>query len=187
METQAQQPPRWGGIRAGPALAALLYVLLVGSAALALWVRESPGTFPRGLGTAAPFVFLAFVAVFAAYRLAVVRAGKYPAFKAFFQIGAATLFFMLLLPSSRGPFRPHGDDVAELLRDPNPRVRALAAEVARHRPDAQKYGSLLTQALKDPDRRVREEAHRSLVQIAGEDLGGAEDGRAVEAWGDRFR
>ena len=187
METQAQQPPRWGGIRAGPALAGLLYVLLVGSAALALWVREFPGVLPRGLGRAAPFVFLAFVGVFAAYRLAVVRAGKYPAFKAFFQIGAATLFFMLLLPSSKGPFRAPADDIVELLRDPNPRVRALAAEVARHRPDAQKYGSLLAQSLEDPDRRVREEAHRSLVQIAGEDLGAPDDGPAVEAWGDRFR
>jgi hypothetical protein len=125
--------------------------------------------------------------VFAAYRLAVVRARKYPAVKAFFQIGAAALFFTLLLPSARGRFRAPGDDLGELLRDPNPKVRALAAEVVRHRPDAQKYGSVLVQSLEDPDSRVRDEAHRSLVQIAGTDLGGPDDGGAVKAWGDRFR
>jgi hypothetical protein len=187
METQLEQPPRWRGIQAGPALAGLLYVLLVGSAALALWVREFPAVLPPGLARAAPFVFLVFVGCFAGYRLALVSSRKYPPFKAFFQIAAATLFFMLLLPSARTPHLQPEDDLAELLLDSNPKVRALAAEVTRYRPDAPRYGSLLVRTLEDPDRRVRAEAHRSLVQIAGTDLGEPDNEAAVKAWGERFR
>ena len=185
--TQVDQPPRWRGIQAGPALAGFLYALLIGTAALALWVREFPGVLSPALARAAPFVFLVFVGCFAAYRLALVSAHKYPAFKAFFQIAAATLFFMLLLPSARSTYRAPEDELGELLRDPNPKVRTLAAEVARYRPDASKYGSLLVRSLNDPDRRVRDEAHRSLVQIAGTDLGDPDSQSAVKAWGDRFR
>lgn len=186
METQAEQPPRWGGIQAGPALAGVLYALLVGSAALALWVREFPGILPRGLEAAAPYVFLLFIGCFAAYRLVLVRARKYPAFKAFFQIAAAILFFMLLLPSSRMPRREPVDDVEEMLADWNPKVRALAAEVAGYRSDAGRYAQQLVRALEDPDARVREKAHAALVRIAGKDLGSPEDEAALKAWQERF-
>ena len=187
MQTQADQPPRWRGIQAGPALAGFLYALLIGTAALALWVREFPGVLSPALTKAAPFVFLVFVGCFAAYRLALVSSHKYPAFKAFFQIAAATLFFTLLLPSARSTYRTTDDEIGDLLRDPNPKVRALAAELARHRPDATKYGAVLVRSLQDPDRRVRHEAHVSLVQIAGTDLGDPESPAAVKAWEDRFR
>jgi hypothetical protein len=187
MQTQVDQPPRWRGIQAGPALAGFLYALLIGTAALALWAREFPSVLPPGLTKAAPFVFLVFVACFAAYRLALVSSHKYPAFKAFFQIAAATLFFTLLLPSARSTYRATDDELADLLRDPNPKVRALAAELARHRPDARKYGSLLVRSLHDRDQRVRHEAHRSLVEIAGTDLGDPENPAALKAWEDRFR
>lgn len=186
MQTQAEQPPRLGGIQAGPALAGVLYALLVGSAALALWVREFPGVLPPSLERAAPFVFLAFAACFAVYRFALVRAKKYPAFKAMFQIGAAVLFFALLLPSSRTRYADPIDSLAELMQDANPEVRVLAVEVARHRTEPAKYGSQLVRALKDPDRRVREEAHRSLVAISGKDLGAPGDPAAVKAWGAMF-
>lgn len=175
-----------GGIRAGPALAGVLYVLLVGSAALALWVREFPGFLPASLERAAPYVFAAFVACFAVYRLALVRARKYSAFKAFFQIGAAALFFMLLLPGAKRSYQAEGDALTELMGDPNPQVRALAVEVARHRPEPAKYGSLLVKALKDPDHQVRAEAHRTLVEITGTDLGAPSDEAALEAWGARY-
>ncbi len=187
METQGEQPPRFGGIPAGPALAGLLYILLVGSAALALWVREFPGAVPIALARAAPWVFLAFILVFALYRFALVRAGKYPAAKAFFQVGAAMIFFMLLLPGSRVRYGGPQDPLAELMVDANPHVRALAAEVARYRPDGNKYGADLVKALRDPAPQVREEAHRSLVRITGQDLGGPEDPKALKAWGERFR
>lgn len=186
METQAEQPPRLGGIRAGPALAGILYVLLVGSAALALWAREFPSVLPPGLARAAPWVFLAFIVCFSAYRLSLVRAKKYPPFKAFFQIGAAALFFVLLLPAkSRGLAGPE-DELARLMLDSNPHVRALSAEVVRYRPGGEKYGSLLVQSLKDPDPDVRAQAHRSLVQIAGTDLGAPESEGAIKKWGERF-
>ena len=187
METQADQPPRWGGIQAGPALAGVLYVLLVGSAGLALWVREFPGFLPRGLERGAPFFFLAFVGCFATYRLVLVRTRKYPAAKAFFQIATAVLFFMLLLPSAKSPFRPPFDEVNELLTDSNPKVRALAAEVAGERADGRRYAALLVRALSDPDEKVREQAHRALVKIAGTDLGAPDQPGAVEKWRERFR
>ncbi|MGA9520802.1 MAG: HEAT repeat domain-containing protein [Myxococcaceae bacterium] len=182
-----EQPPRLGGIPAGPALAGLLYVLLVGSAVLALWVREFPGAVPVALAKAAPWVFLAFILVFALYRFGLVREGKYPASKAFFQVGSALIFFMLLLPGSRVRYGEHRDPLTDLMLDANPRVRALAAEVAGYRPDGEKYGAELVKALRDPDPKVREEAHASLVRLTGQDLGRPDDPQALKAWGERFR
>jgi HEAT repeats len=187
METQGEQPPRFGGIPAGPALAGLLYVLLVGSAVLALWVREFPGAVPLALAKAAPWVFLAFILLFALYRFALVRAGKYPAAKAFFQVGAALIFFMLLLPASRVRYGTQRDPLADLMLDGNSQVRALAAEVAGYRPDGEKYGEELVKALQDPDPQVRKEAHASLVRLTGEDLGPPDDPQALKAWRERFR
>jgi transglutaminase-like putative cysteine protease len=184
-EAQAA-PPGLGRVRAGPPLAAALYLLLVGSAALAMWVKGVPGALPRQLELAAPWVFLTFAVCFAVYRLVLVRAGRYPVFKAFFQIGAALLFFTLLLPQARLRYDPSGDPLEALLADRDPRVRSLAAEVARHRPDPGRYASELAEALRDPDERVRTQAHRSLVEITGTDLGSPEDDAAVRAWQERY-
>lgn len=182
------QVPRLGKIRLGPTLAGGLYLLLVGSAALALWVKGFPGGAPSFLERAAPWVFLVFLVVFALYRLVLVRAGRYPASKAFFQIGAGALFFTLLLPGAKSRYEapPEGGMLEVLIEDANPHVRALAAEVARYRSDPGRYGRLLVRALEDPSAEVREQAHRSLVQLAGEDLGGPEDPGAVEAWRERY-
>lgn len=174
------------GIRFGPALAGALYLLLAGSAVLALGARRFPGLLPERLELAAPTVFLVFLICFAFYRLALVRARKYPAFKAFFQIGAAALFLMLLLPSGKNRYERAVDELETLLSDSNPHVRALAAEVARHRPDGAKYGPSLVRSLRDADAQVREEAHRSLVRLSGGDLGGPDDEKAVESWEKRF-
>jgi hypothetical protein len=188
----SQQPPRVAGIRAGPALTSMLYLLLVASAALALWVRGYPGQAPEGVERLAPWAFLAFVAAFAVYRLALVRSGHYPAFKAFAQIAAGVLFFTLLLPGTwraGGPGAGAGagpDDLSALLRDPSVRVRRLAAEVARQRPNAKDFAHGLAAALDDPDPRVRAEAHASLVAIAGTDLGPPEDPAARKAWQERY-
>jgi len=185
-----QRPPSVAGIRAGPALTSILYLLLVASAALALWVRGYPGQAPQGVEHLAPWAFLAFLAAFAVYRLALVRSRRYPAFKAFAQIAAGVLFFTLLLPGTwRPPAMVHGaggDDLAVLLRDPSPRVRRLAAEVARHRPNAPAFAHALAAALDDPDPRVRAEAYASLVAISGSDLGGPEDAAARKAWQERY-
>lgn len=179
------EPPHLGGIRYGPALAGVLYLLLVGSAALALWARRSPGGLPTEVGLAAPWVFLLFVVAFAVYRLGLVRAGRYPAFKAFFQVGVAVLVFMLLLPQAQRSYAPMGE-LEALLMDPNPRVRALAAEVARYRPEPIRYAPALVRAMEDPDIEVRRQAHRSLVAVTGQDLGAPEDPNAVQAWRARY-
>ena len=180
------QVPRFWGLRLGPSLAGVLYLLLAGSAVLALWVKRFPGEVPGLLEKVAPWVFLLFVVVFAIYRLVLVRARRYPTSKAFFQIGAAALFFTLLLPQARTAYRAPPEEGLELLllEDANPHVRALAAEVARHRSDRTRYAPLLVRALEDPDPEVRAQAHRSLVEMTGEDLG-APPG-AIEAWRRRY-
>jgi hypothetical protein len=178
------------GMRLGPVFAGVLYVLLASAAALALWARNFPGVLPRPLAVAAPVAFFVFSVGFAVYRLRLVRAKKYPAVKAFFQIGATFLFLMLLLPQPKAKPAPEAIadyELGALLEDSDWRVRALAAEVVRYRVGGAKYGSLLVRALSDPDARVREEAHRSLVLLNGRDLGAPEDGRAIEAWGEKFR
>jgi len=172
-------------VRAGPRLAAALYALLVASAALALWGRPLPNGALPSLAAAAPWVFLAFTAVFAVYRLTLVRSKKYPASKAFFQVGTALIFFGLL--SLRARPADAVDSLKALMSDANPQVRALAAEVARYRVDGIRYGPDLVRALEDSDREVRREAHATLVRLAGQDLGGPEDPAAVRAWGERFR
>jgi hypothetical protein len=163
-----------------------LYLLLVGSAILALWARRAPGQVPGGIAQAAPWLFLVFIVCFGAYRLALVRARKYPVFKAFFQVGAAALFFMLLMPG-RGRPVTSADELELLMVDASPTVRALAVEVAGHREGGLRYAKALVQALEDPDPRVRERAHASLVQLAGTDLGNPSQPGAVNAWQERFR
>ncbi len=168
-------------------LAALLYLLLLASAALALWARRFPEALPQQLELMAPALFLVFVVVFALYRLKLVRARRYPAFKAFFQIGAAALFFTLLLPRAKNRYEGSVEGVEALLADSDARVRTLAAEVAGYRPDGARYGPLLVRALRDRDERVRDQAHRSLVRLNGSDLGGPNDEKAMSAWSERFR
>src|SRR5712692_6928099 len=111
------------GIPFGPALATALYLLLVGSAALVLGARRFPGLLPEKLEIAAPTVFLIFLVCFALYRLALVRLKRYPAFKAFFQIGAGILFFTLLLPKAKTRYDVPVDEIEMLLSDGNSHVR----------------------------------------------------------------
>lgn len=176
-----------GGFRFGPPLAAVLYLLLVASAAVALATRRFPGLFPLALELLGPFLFLMFLICFAVYRGALVRAGKYPTSKAFFQIGAAALFFTLLLPAAKRQYEPPPGDLDVLLTDDNPKVRAIAAEVIGYRADGAKRAPQLVKALRDPDPHVREEAHRSLVRLAGEDLGSGQTDAEIELWETRFR
>lgn len=187
---QGHVPPEVGGVRLGPRVTSTLYALLVLSAVLALWAYRAPADLPLPLQTLAPWIFLLFVAVFAVYRFGLVRAGRYPAGKAFGQIGAGVLFFTFLLPQSRDRFlaRPQGGEpqLVQLMNDRNPAVRALAVEVVRYRPDPAQYGHELARHLDDAEPAVREQAHTSLVRIAGEDLGPADNPHAVRAWRARF-
>ena len=171
------------GVRVRPNLALALFALLVISAATALWTQSNPGAAPPWVERGAPWIFLVFVLGFAAYRIALVSAGRYSAFKAFFQIFIAVLFFLLLLlPGS--PFAKHPKTSAPLpalLHDPDARIRALAAEVAGFRRDTSTAQLLIT-LLGDPDPQVRAQAHDALVRLnEGGDLG-----NAIPAWKERF-
>jgi hypothetical protein len=184
----APPPPEVAGVRLRPALTVGLYVLLVASAGLALWVQRRPGAGPTVVVQAAPWVFLLFALGFAAYRLALVAARRYSPFKAFFQVLITAVFFMLLLPVQWGEVtaRP-ATGLPALLGDPNARVRLLAAEVARYRQDVS-VAPQLVKLLDDPSADVRQEAHRSLVALnGGADLAPADDPQAVSKWGERFK
>jgi hypothetical protein len=175
------------GIPLGPGPGLVLYTLLLGAAGLAFFGKEFPGRLPGEVERVTPFVFGAFVALFASYRFALVRSHKYPSFKAFYQVGLAVAVFLLLFPSARASYGPLSrPGLGTDLVDNNARVRALASEVVRHRPDAARYAPALVTALEDEDPDVRLEAHRSLVQIAGADLGSPEDAGAIKRWRDRF-
>jgi hypothetical protein len=104
---------------------------------------------PEAVERLTPFVFGAFLVCFAVYRFGLANVGKYPAGKAFFQVGLAVVVFLLLLPSSRPVSTPAGTGLGEALNDADPRLQALGAEVARYRPEA--YVAALV-ALSNPDR-----------------------------------
>jgi hypothetical protein len=186
-QTPAQgEPPELGGVRLGQTLTIALYFLLLVSAFLALWSRRFPGELPILLESAAPWSFLVFLAAFAFYRLGLMRAGKYPSFKGFFQIGAGLLVFTLMLPHAKATYQTPAEGISAALSDSNAEIRALAAELAGYRPDGRRYGAQLVKALEDGDARVREEAHASLVRLTGVDLGRPGDPAAVERWRKRF-
>ncbi len=135
------------GIRLGPGPGLVLYTLLLGAAGLAFFGKEFPGRLPDAVQRVTPFVFGAFVALFAAYRFVLVRSRKYPSFKAFYQVGLAVVVFLLLLPSARASYSPSPrPGLAADLQDSNARVRTLAAEVARNRPEAARYAPALVTA-----------------------------------------
>jgi hypothetical protein len=180
--------PRRLRVRAGLAfvqvLRPALYALLALSALFTFWSGgELAGhQLPRWTQVVAPTLFAVFLAIFTVYRFALMRAKKYPAATGFFQIGLGALIWVLLLPSTRQRIAPDAaaaDEVPTLMTAPDPRVRALAVEVAGYRADV-KYVSGLIDRLDDADERVRGRAHAALVRIAGADAGeDAEPWRAL--------
>ena len=162
-----------------------LYALLAASAVLTFWAGKEIGgrELPHWVAQAAPVFFAVFLVVFAVYRLALVRAKKYPAATGLFQIGLGALVWVLLLPGSRQDIqREPSDDVQALLRSPDPRVRALAAEVAGRR-GATRYAAQLIERLDDSEPQVRRAAHAALVRLAGTDASPGEEGApAQEKW-----
>lgn len=188
MNAPTSQPesnaPSVGPVRLRPALAMGLYVVLVSSALLVLWARQSDRA-PAALVQSAPWVFLAFAVGFAAYRLALVMAKRYSAFKAFLQLAIMASFFMLLLGGGVGVTSVTGP-LTGALADPDPRIRALAAELVGYRQE-QVSGSRLVELLEDLTPEVRRAAHGALVRLnAGADLGDAQDAAARAAWRERF-
>lgn len=170
--------PTVAGVRVRPAWSFVLYLLLVAAAGLALYAQRSPRVDPT-FAVAAPWVFLGFVVGFAVYRVALVAARRYSPFKAFLQIFIAALFFVLLLM----PRSPRGDGgPVSLLRDRNPRVRAVAAEVLGFRNDVAQAGAVVP-LLDDPNAEVRAAARAALVKLNG----GVDLGESRVAWEARFR
>jgi hypothetical protein len=174
----------------------VLYVLLLVSAGVTLFgapaleqaVRE--GKAPRISLMVAPLLLATFIALFAAYRYALVRAGRYHAGKAFVQIGLMALVLTLALPGSLERWRSAGTvrsvDLSRHLGSPDPEARAVAAELARHRDRAEalRYVPRLVQLLEDGSPEVRRQARASLVSLAGTDAGGEGPGAAARwaAW-----
>jgi len=118
--------------------------------------------------------------VFAVYRLALVRAKKYPAAMGLFQIGLGALVWVLLLPGTRQRIgREEGDEVQVLMRSSDPRVRALAAEVAGDRGNP-RYAADLVERLDDSDPAVRRAAHAALVRLLRTDVSPGEEGPAAQ-------
>jgi hypothetical protein len=135
-----------------------------------------------------------FVIGYAGYRLVLVRAGRYPAGKALVQVAVMALVVGIvaraaLVPTEMTePFRAAPADLLGPLASSDPDVRALAAEVARHRPRAEALALVgaLVELLDDPSPAVRREAHASLVAIAGHDAGGEGQGAAAR-WREHWR
>jgi hypothetical protein len=160
-----------------------LYVLLVASALMTFWAGAEIGgrELPPRAAAAAPVLFAIFLVVFAVYRLALVRAKKYPAATGLFQIGLGALVWVLLLPGSRHRIeREPGDDVQVLMRSSDVRVRALAAEVAGTRGDPVRYASDLLELLDDTDPGVRRAAHSALVRLTGTDASPRQEGSEAQ-------
>jgi hypothetical protein len=170
-----------------------LFLLLLAAAVVTLFgaplledaVRA--GRAPRVALIVAPALLAVFIVLFAAYRFALVRAGRYLAGKAFVHVGLMVLVFTLVLPGSLDRWRSAGAveavDLGAALRAADPDTRALAAELARHRDRAEglRHVPRLVDLLEDPSPEVRRQARASLVALAGRDAG--EDGPgAPERW-----
>jgi hypothetical protein len=140
------------------------------------------GRWPWAVLAIPPVLLGAFVVGYALYRLALVRAGRYPAGKALAQLGLMVFALVLVarIAFDPGALKLPGGRLERGLRSGNPDARALAAEVARYRPpgEVRPLVPLLVELLDDPDLEVRREAHASLVAIAGEDLGSGEGAAA---------
>jgi hypothetical protein len=178
----------------------VLYVMLLASAgatllgapALEQSVRE--GRLPRMVLVVAPALLGSFIALFAAYRYALVRQGRYHAGKAFVQVGLMVLVFALAAPGSLDRWRSAGTvrsvDLASHLGSPDAEARAMAAELTRHRdlPDALPHVPRLIDLLADPSPEVRRQARISLTKLAGADVGGEGEDAAARwraYWGGR--
>jgi hypothetical protein len=171
----------------------VLFGLLLVSAALTLFGLPqlqravAAGRWPSATLAVPPALLALFIVGYAAYRIALVRAGRYTAGKAMVQVAVMLLVLgivagAVLVPPERAP----GQLPVELghaLASSDPEVRALAAELARHRPRAEalEVARRLADLLEDPAPEVRRQAHASLVAVAGTDVGGTGPD-AAERW-----
>ena len=175
-------------------LLASVVATLTGLPALEQAVRG--GRLPRGMLIIPSVLLGLFIALFAAYRYVLVKAGRYRAGTAYAQVGLMVLMATLLLPRSIERYRQSGEgeglaaaaagntDLSRALSSQEPEERALAAELARYRPrqDALRYVSQLLRLLGDPADEVRRQAHATLVALAGGRDPGGEGLDAQARW-----
>lgn len=175
----------------------VLFGLLLVSAALTLFGLPelqravAEGRWPPATLAVPPALLALFVVGYAAYRIVLVRAGRYGAGKTLVQVAVmflvvAVVTGVALRPGEGPPPRPNVVPLARPLASTDPDVRALAAEVARYRPRAQAraVAARLVDLLDDPSPEVRHEAHAALVALAGADAGGEGPGASARwrAW-----
>jgi hypothetical protein len=175
----------------------VLFALLIASAALTLFGMPeiqravAAGRWPPIALAVPPALLAVFIVGYAAYRLVLVRAGRYTAGKALVQVAVMVLVLGIVARVALAPTERAGPgqtpvDLSRALASTDPDVRALAAEVARHRPreEALAVAVRLAQLLDDPHPEVRRQAHVSLVALAGRDEGGEGTGAAARwrAW-----
>jgi hypothetical protein len=175
------------------ALRWVLFALLLAVAGWMLLVE--PGLDPAGRAArvsarVASGLLGAFAFGFALYRYLLVRAGRYPAGKAFVQVGLVAAVVVLVIGSSlerRREIPPAGPvDLGRALASPDPDARAMAAELVRHRDREASLRHVpgLIALLDDRSAEVRRQAHATLVALAGSDAGGEGEGAAARwaAW-----
>lgn len=197
--TGAERAPRARTPRVVRVARWVLFALLIGSAALTLFGlpelqravaagRSPPATLAIG-----PVLLGLFVVGYAAYRIALVRAGRYPAGKALVRIAliaavGGVVAGLVLMPADRRAPGQGPVDLARPLLSSSPDVRALAAELARHRPpeEALLHVERLVELLEDASPEVRRQARLSLTALAGRDIGG-EGNQAGERWRKHFQ
>lgn len=179
----SEQEPHIGRYRFSRSLALGwgLFGLLAISAALGLIGASRIHWVPRWLGGAAPYLFAAFLALFAVYRFALVRARRYPAGRALLQVGMGVIFLALLFVGRTPRAGVTNRPIEALLAHGEPDVRALAAETLRYRSDGLAHARALVNAIDDSSPEVRDEALRSLRFLAGGDFGGS-GSDAQERW-----
>src|SRR6266542_4771479 len=126
----------------------VLFGLLLVSAGLTLFRLPelqhavAAGRWPPIALAVPPALLALFIMGYAAYRIALVRAGRYTAGKALVQIAVMLLVLgivagVALVPAERAGPGQVTVELARPLASTDPDVRALGAELARHRPREQ--------------------------------------------------
>ncbi|WP_248356209.1 HEAT repeat domain-containing protein [Anaeromyxobacter oryzae] len=170
----------------------VLFGILAASAALTLvglpelQRAVAAGRWPPAALALPPAFLAVFIVGYAAYRFVLVRAGRYPAGKAFVQLGLMLLVLGVVAGIARERGRPpvaSPVDLARALTSSDADVRAMAAELLRHRPRAAALPQVprLVDLLADPELAVRDQARETLVALAGSDAGGEGPG-AADRW-----
>jgi hypothetical protein len=174
------------------------YLLLAVSAIFVLWVQRSPGKFSSGWERAAPWLFLSFAILLSAQSILKVVLKQSSFVRSFMHIGVAAAFLMVLFwgvpqmgvsqVSKAAHVSSAVAEIETLLFDKDERIRVLAAELARYRPEGLTLAPALVEAMGDSSLRVREVAHASLVHLnGGVDMGPSDSQDGMRAWKQKFR